>query len=118
MCVDVFNRGGEVIDDFDGEDVVEVFRVPVLFGCGFHRDDGARAFAAEQARAALLVFFAEDWKKSGCNRLMDEQRLHGVADGDVLAFRVDGNVAGHVDVRTLVDEHMADAVRMAEDGDV
>ena len=49
---------------------------------------------------------------------VDQQRLGGVADGDVLALGIDGDPHGHVEVGVGVDVDVADAVGVAEDRDV
>ena len=48
---------------------------------------------------------------------MHQQRLGGIADGDVLALGIDGDLDGHVDIGGLVDIDVADAVGVAQHGD-
>src|SRR5690606_2616350 len=51
VVVDVGDGGVEIVDDFDGEDVVEIFGGPVLFGGGGHVSDagnGAEGVVAAQ----------------------------------------------------------------------
>ena len=49
---------------------------------------------------------------------MDKKRLGGVAYGRILRLRIDGDLCGFISIGKFVDVHMADAVGMAEDGDL
>ena len=49
--------------------------------------------------------------------LMDQQGLHGVADGRILAFGVESDLDRHVQVRVLVHIGMANAGGMSQHRD-
>ena len=48
--------------------------------------------------------------------LVDEQGLHGVAGGRIVALRVGDDLEGLVGVGALVDVHVADALGVAQHG--
>ena len=51
-------------------------------------------------------------------RIVNEQRLEGVARGRVINLRIDGNLRRHVQICILVNIHVHDAIRVSEHGNL
>jgi len=116
--VDVLDRSVDSVDDLDREDVVQVLRRPVLVIGRLDLDDRAGLLAAFEMAALGFQLGTDAGQELGGDRGIDQQRLGGVANRDVLTLRIDGDVDRHVQVRLAIDVDVADPVGVTQDGDI
>ena len=115
VAVDVRDGHREVVDDAHGEDEVAVLRRPVLLRRRLHlRADGARPLAAAQHDVLCRHRRHELRQELRCDVLMDEQRLHGIADRATAGLRVDSDRDCHLLVGRSVDIGVADVREVDE----
>lgn len=105
------------VDDTDVEDEIEVFGVKVLFGYGDTAGSESEAIgAAAELDVELVECIGEGWPEEWCGFAVNEECFGGIANAGPLAFAVDDDVAGRVFIGGLVDEDMANAVKVFDDG--
>jgi len=92
--------------------------VPVLLrGLRDPRQDGPGPLAAPEHDPRLLQGIRRGGQERAGHALVDQQRLHGVADARTLRLRVEADPDGHVEIGALVDEDVADPLVMLDHGD-
>ena len=117
MAVDMVYGRLQGVHHANGQDQVQVFRVPVRL-CGRVAGNQRSGCLVAAELDALGLHGLRQGRQEGLRHIpMHQQGFHGVAHGDVLGFAVHGHPQGHVQVGVLVHVHMADAVRMAQHGD-
>mmetsp|Transcript_12363 Transcript_12363/g.29618 ORF Transcript_12363/g.29618 Transcript_12363/m.29618 type:complete len:332 (+) Transcript_12363:118-1113(+) len=117
--VDVRHRLVHVAHHLDGEDLVAVLGGPVLLGRRLDaRQNLGGGRAALEVDALLGRALSEGGEELIGDRLVHEERLERVARRGVLDLGVDGKFPGHVEIRLLVNEHVADSVRVTQHSDV
>ena len=109
----------KVADHADGEDQVEVFPIPVLLRGRLRlRQDRPRFLAAADYDAGLPELPGRERQERPGDALMDEERLHRVADSRPLRFCIHADPDGHVQIRSLVDEDVADPLVVLDHRDL
>lgn len=106
------------IDDFDGENGIEVFRIPVAFGGGVAWDDGPGPVIAEESYGAGVHCGFERGEEGRCDFGMDEKRFDAIAGGGGLGFRIDGDTNSHFGIGIGVHIEVADTGGVSKDGDM
>jgi hypothetical protein len=107
----------EVVDDADGQDQIEIFRVPVrLGGRGGLRDQCARALAATQLHPRIDEPTRHGGEEPRSHLAMDEQRLERVAHARSLGLGIQREADRHVEVGRGVHEEMDEPLVVLEHG--
>ena len=119
--IDVVNRAAHAVHDADVQDVVVVFREPVLFGCRLQVErcrlqDFARRVVSEKFYLFICELLRHLRKKLFRNGFVHEQGLRRVADAGALHLGVHGDFLGHFQVGIGVHKNVAHAFVMFDDG--
>ena len=116
-AVDVGDGLVDGIHDFDGQNGVQVFRGPILFRGGNAVDDGLGALIAPDFHSLGFQRFRAGGQESGGDIPVHQQGFRGVAHRQGLGFGVHGHLHRHFDVGGSVHISVAQALRVAHDGD-
>jgi hypothetical protein len=107
----------EALDNLDGENVIEVLRIPVTgLGRTGAGDERARARVGTELDTRLLEAGRRRREELRRDASVNEQRLHGVAHAHPLRLRIERDRDRHLHVRTLVDVDVAQPLVVFEDG--
>ena len=117
VAVDVGNGFLHAVHDLDGQDGVQILRVPVRVGGGLAGDDCPRPFVAAKLHALFSQRFRAPGQERGGNVFMHQQRFRGVAHGQRLGLGVHDHLDGHFYVGGGVHVGVAQALGVAHHGD-
>ena len=105
------------VDDGDGEDLVEVFGVPVAGLGGDHgRHERPAGVVAAELDPGINEGLRDAGEEAGGGRAVDEQGLDGVADPGALGLGVDDDADGRVGIDACIDVDVAVAGVVFQDG--
>ena len=116
-AVDVGDGLVDVVHDFDGQDGVQIFGGPIVLRGGNTVDDGPGPFVPPKLHALFPQGSGTGGQEAFSDVPVHQQGFRGVADGQGLGLGVHRHLDGHVHVGGGVHVGVAQALRVAHDGD-
>ena len=116
VALDMRDRLVDAVDDFRGDDRVEIFGGPVVLGRGFHARVGACTVRRRRAPRSRRrpASSTSGFRCVVRGRPVDQQRLGRAADAGAPHLGVDDDLLRHLEIGGAVDVDVAHAFEMRE----